>query len=56
LNRNPEIAIPKIVKKELWEELNDCGISNIENLILSSKTGLHLHTMNSKNNTIKWHF
>lgn len=56
LNRIPEVAIPKCAKKELWQDLNDCWISNIENLILNSKAWLHLHTMNSRNNTINWHF
>lgn len=54
LNRIPERAIPDIVKRELWESINNNAMQEIENLLLQSHYGLHIHTMNSRNNTQNW--
>lgn len=56
LNRIPQRAIPTVVKRELWEDLNNSAMQEIERLISNTRYGLHLHTMNSKNNTISWNF
>lgn len=56
LNRIPQRAIPTVVQRELWEELNNTAMQEIENLISNAHYGLHLHTMNSKDNTISWNF
>ncbi|MGE4444198.1 MAG: hypothetical protein AB7E37_04365 [Candidatus Altimarinota bacterium] len=56
LNRIPQRAIPTVVQRELWEDLNNTAMLEIENLISNAHYGLHLHTMNSKDNTISWNF
>ncbi len=56
LNRVPERAIPAMIQRELWKDLNHNSINHIEQLISNSKYWLHLHTMNSRNNTLDWHF
>lgn len=56
LNRIPQRAIPSSVKRELWEDLNNSAMEEIETLLSNANYGLHIHTMNSKNNTISWNF
>lgn len=54
LNRIPEIAIPEMVKREFWYEINYNVMQEIETYLSQAKYGLHIHTMNSRNNTINW--
>lgn len=54
LNRIPERAIPEMVKRELWHDINYHAMQEIEMLLSQAKYGLHIHTMNSRNNTLNW--
>lgn len=54
LNRIPERAIPEMVKRELWYDINYHAMQEIEMHLSQAKYGLHIHTMNSRNNTLNW--
>ncbi len=56
LNRIPERAIPSIVKREFWNDINNNAMQEIENLLSQAHYWLHVHTMNSRDNVIGWNF